>query len=267
MTVNSLAETGDRTTREQLLRHLDAEFNKPFTSWDCSYLRGRIVEQSSTLPWDYEETVRGLLSQSQGLLDMGTGDGEFLAALSPLPKDTCATEGWAPNIPIARRKLKPLGVTVTAITEKDIRLPLNDARFDLIINRHGTYTPFEVHRLLKPGGIFVTQQIGEKDNVELNALLGVTDMFKTHRNWNLEVATLELQKAGFRVIEMNEAFLETKFHDVGAVVLYLKAHPCQIEEFSVEKYSEQLVALHKRIQENESVSFQSHRFFIMATKP
>ena len=160
-----------------------------------------------------------------------------------------------------------LSFRIAAITDKDIRLPLNDARFDLIINRHGTYTPFEVYRLLKPGGIFVTQQIGEKDNVELNALLGVPDMFKTHRKWNLEVATLELEKAGFHIIDMNEAFLETKFHDVGAVVLYLKAHPCQIEEFSVEKYSEQLVALHKTIEENKSVSFQSHRFFIMATKP
>lgn len=40
---------------------------------------------------------------------MGTGGGEFLAGLQPLPPHTCATEGYPPNIPIAQQRLKRLG--------------------------------------------------------------------------------------------------------------------------------------------------------------
>jgi hypothetical protein len=46
------------------------------------------------------------------LLDLDTGGGELLAASAPLPRRTIATEGWAPNVPVARDRLSPLGVEV-----------------------------------------------------------------------------------------------------------------------------------------------------------
>jgi hypothetical protein len=46
----------------------------------------------------------------------------------------------------------------------------------------------------------------------------------------------------------------------------LKAIPWQVEDFTVEKYSKQLVNLHHKIQEEGFLSVQSHRFFIMAQK-
>ncbi|CAB4425106.1 unnamed protein product [Rhizophagus irregularis] len=264
MTLNSLPDE-EQHNHSELLRHLTSEFSRPSTGWNFSYLKGRMEEQLNLLPWNYEATVRALLPNSKGLLDMGTGSGEFLASLNPLPPDTCATEGWAPNIAIARQRLKPFGVTVTAITDNDVRLPLNDSRFDLIINRHEPYIVYEVHRLLKRGGLFVTQQVGEKDNIELNKLLGAPEHLG-YREWHVEQACSELKTAGFAILEKQEAFIETKFYDVGAIVYYLKAIPWQVEDFTVEKYSKQLVNLHHKIQEEGFLSVQSHRFFIMAQK-
>ncbi|CAJ0907417.1 6372_t:CDS:2 [Entrophospora sp. SA101] len=245
----------EESSNENLILHLTTEFKKPFTGWDFSYLKGRMEENSGSLGWNYENTVRSLLPHHKGLLDMGTGSGEFLASLSPLPPDTCATEGWAPNIDIARKRLKPLGVTVTAITDYDVRLPINDARFDLIINRHEPYIIYEVHRLLKQNGIFVTQQVGERDNIEINKLLGAPEHLG-YREWHLEQACSEMVKAGFTILEKQEAFIETKFYDVGAIVYYLRAIPWQIEDFSVEKYSEQLINLHHKIQNEGYLSVE-----------
>src|ERR1051325_259171 len=114
MIVNSISDD-EQHNYPDLLRHLTSEFNRPSTGWNFSYLKGRMEEKLTSLPWDYEATVRTELLNAKGLLDMGTGSGEFLASLSPLPPDTCATEGWAPNIAIARQRLAPLGVTVTGI--------------------------------------------------------------------------------------------------------------------------------------------------------
>ena len=56
------------------------------------------------------------------MLDMGTGGGEFLFSLHPLPKTVYATEGYKPNVPIARQRLEPLGVKVVYFEEDSSRL-------------------------------------------------------------------------------------------------------------------------------------------------
>ncbi|CAG8820939.1 7342_t:CDS:2, partial [Dentiscutata erythropus] len=232
---------------DKLLLRLATEFKRPFTGWDYSYFKGRMEEKQAELPWNYESAVKELLPKCTGLLEINTGEGDFLASLSPLPENTCATENRLPNIDAARQRLKPLGVTVTAVTDHDVRLPLNDCRFDLIINRHESYIPHEIYRLLKPDGIFVTQQVGEKDSMELNQLLNAPE-YLGHREWNLEHACIELENNGFEILVKNEAFIETRFYDVGAIVYYLKAAPWQIKDFSIEKYSEQLINLNHLIQ-------------------
>ncbi|CAG8747651.1 11277_t:CDS:2, partial [Racocetra persica] len=265
MTQNSHLSENENESLDNLLLRLAAEHKRPFTGWDYTYLNDRMKEKQDDLPWNYENTVKELLEECTGLLDIGTGGGDFLASLSPLPKDTCATENRAPNIDAARRRLKPLGVTVTAVTEYDVRLPLDDCRFDLIINRHEPYLSYEVHRLLKSDGLFVTQQVGDRDNMELNQLLNAPELLG-HREWNLEHACNELENVGFSILLKDEAFMETKFYDVGAIVYYLKAAPWQIEDFSIEKYSEQLINLHHLIQKEGCLSVKSHRFFIVAKR-
>ena len=58
--------------------------------------------------------------------------------LQPFPSTIFATEGYAPNVPIARKKLEPLGVTVVEVTD-DTALPFQDGQFNLIINQHESY--------------------------------------------------------------------------------------------------------------------------------
>ncbi|TMR08590.1 hypothetical protein ETD86_47130 [Nonomuraea turkmeniaca] len=77
------------------------------------------------------------------------------ALITPLPPRTVVTEGYAANVPVARRRLEPLGVEVTETTG-----PFPAGSFGLIINRHEAYDPREIGRLLADGGTFVTQQVG-----------------------------------------------------------------------------------------------------------
>jgi len=142
-----------------------------FEGWDFGWLRGRWNE--APLPWSYTALVERALPAATALLDMGTGGGEFLAGLAPLPPTTVATENWPPNVPVARRRLEPLGVSVVS-GFADHAIPLAGASFDLIINRHESYELREIARLLRPGGLFLTQQAGAQDVVELNDLLGAT---------------------------------------------------------------------------------------------
>ena len=233
-----------------------------FSGWDFSFIDQRWRENPTS--WDYREKVLQHLRQVDSLLDMGTGGGEFLSSLRPLPPDTCATEGYAPNLPLARARLEPMGVQVVETLAED-RLPVEGLRFDLVINRHESYSAREVRGVLKPGGRFVTQQVGGRDNVRLNRLLQAPAEGEFGA-WTLDAAARQLEEAGFRIVDRREEFPETVVADIGAVVYYLKAIPWQIPDFTVEKYYEALTALHDQIRADGCLVLTSHRFFIEALR-
>ena len=239
-----------------------------FSGWDFSYLSGRWVEEEP--PWSYRERVVALLRGGvRSLLDMGTGGGEFLASLAPLPPASVATEAYAPNVPVAARRLHPLGVRVVAIGD-DERLPFADDSFDAVINRHESYVPSEVFRILRPGGRFITQQVGELETIELNEQLQARvhgRVTPSYPGWNLDTALAGLVQAGFEIVDRREAFPRSIFYDIGAVVYYLRAVPWQIPDFSVEAYRDALFALHRRIEAEGALVARAHRFYIEARKP
>lgn len=77
--------------------------------WDFSHIHGR-YEVENDLPWNYEEIVRGYLSNDMQMMDYDTGGGEFLLSLNHPYEKTFATEGYSPNVEICKSKLLPLGV-------------------------------------------------------------------------------------------------------------------------------------------------------------
>ena len=46
-------------------------------------------------------------------------------------------------------------------------MPFSSETFDIILNRHGSFHAGELFRLLKPGGIFLTEQVGEDNDRDL----------------------------------------------------------------------------------------------------
>jgi SAM-dependent methyltransferase len=233
-----------------------------FSGWDFSWLSDRMIQEEP--PWDYATLVRTHLAAAHNLLDMGTGGGEFLAALPNLPPETHATESYPPNQTIAQARLRPLGVHVHPV-EEDASLPFDDRYFDLVINRHESYEPGEVYRILKPGGVFITQQVGELDNLELNQMLQ-TNVPYHFTDWGLESETFRLLECGFAITRAEKSALTTRFLDIGAVVYYLKAIPWQIEGFSPETHAQGLIQLHNFIERQGVFVTTAHRFLIIARK-
>lgn len=254
----------DPDDREALRAWLQAEYDHPFAGWDFAHLAGR--RRDDPLPWDHAQIVGAALPGSRALLDMGTGGGEFLSGLRPLPPRTCATEGYAPNVPLARARLEPLGIAVAEIGE-DGPLPFEDSAFDLVINRHESYDPGEVWRVLQPGGRFITQQVGGDDERELNALLGAPNPTHEYGFWTLGYAQPRLAEAGFAIARAEEAHIPARYTDVGALVYSLKITPWQIPDFTVERYLAPLQALHRHCQQGGTIAFRTHRFIIVAEKP
>ncbi|HEY5561377.1 MAG TPA: class I SAM-dependent methyltransferase [Clostridiaceae bacterium] len=241
-----------------------SEEKKSFQGWNFSYIDKR--KSQEPLPWDYGNIVHQHLKTNSKLLDMGTGGGEYLLTLNHPYGNTFATEGYPPNFELCKRTLTPLGIEVRQIFN-DNYLPFEKDMFDIIINRQASFDINEVYRLLKPKGLFITQQVGELNNKELSRFL-IKDFEKIIRKEHTLKSNLKLIKnKGMTILESKECFLTQKFYDVGALVYYAKIIPWEFPNFSVESCFNQLCKLETKVKKEGFIASKEHRFVIVAEKP
>ncbi len=245
---------------DDLITQWKKEENTPFTGWDFSYLKDRVIDEKP--PWNYEELAKEYMSKSKALLDMGTGGGEVLASLAPFPAHTVAIEGYHPNFLIAKDRLKPLGVTVVEANEVH-ELPFKDSEFDLVLNRHSGINEQEIYRITSSPGTFLTQQVSGDSMSDLQAVFGAKPQWPDSV---LEKVQMKLREAGFRIERADQWEGKMIFKDVGALVYYLKAIPWIVPDFSVDKYVGKLMSLQKLVDEGTELQFSNKRYLITAVK-
>ena len=245
----------------------------PFSGWDFSWLDRR--SWTEPLPWDYSARVASLARKARTMLDMGTGGGEALSLLPDRAPCTVAAEAWPPNVPVAGRRLRPLGITVIqneAAADnmnqdgagEGGRLPFRDGSLDLICNRHESFLAVEVSRVLAPSGTFVTQQVDYRDNDDLAQMLGI-ETPKEPDSW-IGLAKRQVTEAGLEIEEAVRADQRIRFDDIAAVVFYLKAVSWSIPGYSLEKHRDRLRALYED-SSARPVMTSGHRFLLVASKP
>ncbi|WP_328374900.1 class I SAM-dependent methyltransferase [Micromonospora zamorensis] len=235
----------------------------PIDGWGFDWLAGRATEERPQ--WAYARLVADRMARATAALDVDTGGGEVLAEVPHPPKLLTATEGWPPNVEVARRTLRRVGATVVAV-DPDGPLPFRDASFDLVVSRHPVRTDWaQTARVLRPGGTFLSQQIGAGTMRELSeAILGPLPP-PAHRH--PEHAAAAAADAGLRVVDLRRATLRATFSDIGAVVWFLRKVIWTVPGFTVDRYREQLLALHERITTEGPFIAHAQRFLIEATRP
>ena len=166
-----------------------------FEGWDFSYLKGRMIEEQ--LPWNYVSIARKLVKKSKSVLDIGTGGGEIFASLGPFNGRATVTEGYKPNVAIAKKNLEKLGVNVLDFASASVRnMPFADEEFDLILNRHDAFDPRELYRILHKGGVFLTQQVGKGNLGDLAKFFNATPKYS---GWTLNYIEKQLKVSGFSI--------------------------------------------------------------------
>lgn len=237
----------------------------PNVGWDFSYLDGR--RSSEALPWSYDAIALSALSCAQSVLEIDTGIGEHLRTLreraTTWPQRVVGTETENANIAEAKENLSAIGVGFVAY-EKIDRLPFEDGEFDLVLNRHSSYSLDEIRRILRPGGRFITEQVGHDMCSGLNRLLRAP--CENRAPWHLELATEQMSDAELEIVQQQEYRGRDLFSDVGAIVWYLTKVPWQIPDFSIDRYRDRLTAIHQRIREHGPIDAGSHHFLIEAHK-
>ncbi|MFF4358467.1 SAM-dependent methyltransferase [Streptomyces sp. NPDC001604] len=241
----------------------------PTEGWDFSWFKGRATEQRPS--WGYATALAGRLAEATATLDIQTGGGEVLDfALGRAEKPpvlTAATEGWPPNAAKATALLRPHGTVVVSVPE-DAPLPFADGAFALVSSRHPV-TPHwtEISRVLEPGGTYFAQHVGPRSVFELvERFLGpLGPEISADRHPDHERAGAEA--AGLEIVDLRAERLRIEFHDIAAVVHFLRKVIWMVPDFTVEAYEDRLRALHQQIEAEGPFVAHSTRHLFEARKP
>ena len=230
--------------------------------WDFSHIDGRCTEQA--LPWDYRTVIGEYLRPDMMLLDMDTGGGEFLLSLGHPCCHTAATENYPPNVDLCRKVLLPMGVDFRP-ADGGQNLPFDAGSFDMVLNRHGDFHVGEIFRVLRPGGLFITQQVGAENDRELAELLcGKTEI--PFPGQHLSATAEKFENAGFTILRGEEAFRTIRFFDAGALVWFARIIQWEFPGFSVDTHLENLLNAQRILEEQGSIDGTIHRFLLAAQK-
>lgn len=230
--------------------------------WDFSHIDGRCVEEP--LPWNLREVIKQYLTQDKKLLDIDTGGGEFLLSLKHPYENTAATENYPPNVQLCKDTLLPLGIDFRPADGRGA-LPFAAESFDLVIDRHGDFNPAEIYRILKPGGLFITQQVGAENDRELVKLLCGNVPIPFPEQY-AQKAAAAFPNAGFSILRAEECFCPIRFYDVGALVWFARVITWEFPDFSVDTHLENLLNAQRILEETGYIEGSVHRFLLVTRK-
>ena len=123
----------------------------------------------------------------------------------------------------------------------------------------------EIARVLRPGGHYLSQQVGPYSLRDLSDYLMGPLPGGSARNPDGAVAAAE--RAGLVVTALQTERPRTEFYDIGAVVYFLRLVVWIVPDFSVARYRDRLRTLHEQIVRDGAFATTASRFLIEAMKP
>lgn len=172
-------------------------------------------------------------------------------------------------MPAAAKTLAPKGIRLVVCgggqdnTNPDgprrVGLPFRDSSYDVVLSRHEAFDPSDVRRVLKPGGVFVTQQVGADETASVRALCGLDPKAEV---WDLAESIRQTEAGGLTVTASGEERPASTFTDIAALIGYLRTIPWSVPELDRDTMRSTFERLHTQ----GHLEAVSHRFWLTATR-
>lgn len=193
------------------------------SGWDFS----RMQTDREPVPWEYMEIVPHYLKPTDSVLDIGTGGGEKLLALSQHVKTAVGIDPDPEMIRVARQN----GATQARVNFEEMSaeaLAFPDEAFEVVLNRHAPVFLPEVLRVLKPGGYFVTQQVGDQNMANIKREFGSAGDIPGRAGNDLydhehRVLVEELIGFGCRIAATGAYDVRFRVKDIPSLIFWFKA--------------------------------------------
>ena len=232
--------------------------------WDFSKINSRTIVENKT--WKITDIIKSYLNKDKIVLDLGIGGGEKTLLLSPLCKELIGIDNSEEMIIKANDNLKKTDNNNCKFIVAYIKsLPFNDEYFDVITCRHAPINVTEIHRVLKKGGIFISQQVGEEDKLNIKDIFGRGQNFSHKSGEQVKRVLEEFKKLDFEIIKFERYNAIEYYKDMQDIIFLLENTPIT-PNFNIKKDKEKLKELEVKYGTDKGIKTNSERYLIITKK-
>lgn len=217
--------------------------------------------------WEFNEEVIKASNRTDSLLDIGTGGGENLLKIASFVKQAVGIDLSIGMIGSAIENLERSGqknVHFQHMSSEELQFPADS--FHIVTSRHAPFGSLEVARVLKKGGMFLTQQVSEGDKQNIKNAFGRGQSFTDADGTLKEKYRQELKNAGFSKVQTYD-YNVLEYYERPEDLLFLLKHTPIIPHFGED--DKDLKIWKAFVENNQTVKgicTNSKRFLIKAVK-
>lgn len=231
--------------------------------WDFSSIQC-VSEEAE---WDFYTEVSRRCRKSDILLDIGTGGGEAVLTIADAALLLIGMDQSAAMIETATRNVTETNIPNVRFLHMDAdKLDFPPHFFNIVSCRHSGFSAKEIAKVLVKDGIFLTQQVGEKDKLNLKEAFGRGQAYGAKGRTLLQQYITELSQAGFTDIQAFESNVN-EYYQTAEDFIFLLKHTPIIPNFGRSQLDFQV--LEHFIKDNlteQGIQTNSDRFMIVAKR-
>lgn len=220
------------------------------------------------VPWDYAEVVARYLRPTDTVLDIGTGGGERLLALSDRYGSAVGVDSDPVMIQVARINAQTTTNVQFEIARAEQLTPLGDRTFDVVLTRHAPIHVPELDRHTKPGGYFISQGIGVRNMANIRHAFNTGS--GTRYADELQSTLTAFSQRGWRLVATGEYDVRYWVHDVPSLIFWFKAIAGTNEvpdDFDVATHHDVINTLIQKVVIDRGILTNEHRTLVVVQKP
>lgn len=231
--------------------------------WDFSKVRAEYEPP----PWTHLGIVKSYLKPTDHVLDIGTGGGEIFLSLASQFKSGVAIDHSKRQVATALANRATHGIdNVDILHMEAAALDFPVASFDLVLNSHCGVYPEPIARVLRPGGYFITEQVGRRQDDHLLTAFGWNaDSFGPNWWWSIGEAIQHFTSLDCRVVARGKYDRRYWLQDLESLVFYLKARPMP-EDFDAAQHWQAVKTIVERHTTPQGIESNEHMELLIVQK-
>ena len=226
-----------------------------------------IQEFPSVAPEEiFKDKLLELSGKDKIVLDAGCGDGRFTLSIAPRFKQVIGNDTSKLMLNAALKLQKERGIKNVEFIEKNTRsLNYPENYFDIIYARRAVAIYPLFYKMLKPGGHFLSIDIGEKDTKDIKVIFG---RGQNYGKWDTSVLDRDVEdtkKAGFEIVYAENFYYNEYYLSYADLDIFLQGVPI-FEDYDSIKDRKHLEEYVKKFQTEKGINLPRHRVVLVAKK-
>jgi|GEM_PF-4566802 len=234
--------------------------------FDPGYIFNRISEGEPQ--WDDQKLIKKFVSNKDSIVfDMNTGEkgallNKEVRQIDPFDVENNKHLIW--HTTYFGVPLEPVVLDKANRNELLRKIYAEMESFDVVLNKDIEIAPEKIFEIIKPGGVYIVQQKGDRHLKEI--ALSLTGESWEGKKYTLEGYVKAHEAVGFETLYKKESFPKIKFFDIEALVYYAKTIADAVPPFNIEKNAEQLVNTYVEFQQYGSFKDEKHLMMMVFRK-